>query len=461
MPGPADSAAAIQGTDGNIIFGKAPFAADAVELTLVVNSNRTIPVHGAFPVCDSSQQIQHLRGVFRVPVPDITHRQEVSAELHQAGLAIDRKRLILMPILHANGIDAGEMLLLHKFPLAAPYGIAMQHGFLELTGLVLAPDGNPARVSVLVDDSEKDFTFRYPLPSALARQTYWYWPNSDYATFKLSIDLCARKPSSSPAFKVQFLLDAPDSACYVEKNTFYIPKSMSRYETYPSLDRMRRVQHFESASGVAVRGYSDCMRITMLARRFQFDTTNLRILDWGCGHGRVVRHMRSILPKAQLSGLDIDPDNIGWAQQNLDTIDFRVGPLVPPTDYPDASFDVIYGISVMTHLSRDMQIAWLRELSRILAPGGLAMLTFAGDTAVAFASRYLDPEWLDEYRSRGVGRDLPSTDLAGVIDNPSYYKNVKISTQQMAQLCGEFFEVLNVLDCMFGYQDLAVLRRVD
>jgi SAM-dependent methyltransferase len=120
-----------------------------------------------------------------------------------------------------------------------------------------------------------------------------------------------------------------------------------------------------------------------------------------------------MMQQVEAFGIDIDPDNISWAKQNLPAIDFRIGPLLPPTDYPDGSFDLVYGISVMTHLTRAVQIAWLREIERILEPGGLALLTFAGDTSVAFNSQYLTLEWLADYRLRGLGADLPSKGSGG------------------------------------------------
>src|SRR6185295_9883288 len=135
--------------------------------------------------------------------------------------------------------------------------------------------------------------------------------------------------------------------------------------------------------------------------------------------------------------------------QNLPGIDFEVGPLFPPTIFPDGAFDLVYGVSVMTHLTRDVQIMWLREIKRILAPDGLALLTFAGDTSVAFASRYLDPKWVEDYRRQGFGADLPSRDMIGIIADPDYYKNVKISAKNVGVLCSEHFYVLDVLECMF------------
>ena len=51
---------------------------------------------------------------------------------------------------------------------------------------------------------------------------------------------------------------------------------------------------------------------------------------------------------------------------------------IPPLPYPDEYFDVVYCLSVFTHLNESMQDLWIEELSRILKPGGVLLLTIYG-----------------------------------------------------------------------------------
>ena len=106
-----------------------------------------------------------------------------------------------------------------------------------------------------------------------------------------------------------------------------------------------------------------------------------------------------------------------------------------------------------------MQRAWLAEIARILKPGGVALLTFTGDSAVAFNSRYMTREWVDAYVRDGSAPDMPDNSLVGVIDDPTYYKNVYISAPRAAALSAENLEVAAIHECMFGYQELMVLRK--
>lgn len=98
------------------------------------------------------------------------------------------------------------------------------------------------------------------------------------------------------------------------------------------------------------------------------------LLDWGCGCGRITRHLATHT-QARIVGRDIDPMTIAWSAANLPG-DFRVSSLTPPLDLADASVDAIIAQSVFTHLNRSAQELWLRELARILRSGGLLLVSF-------------------------------------------------------------------------------------
>ncbi len=99
------------------------------------------------------------------------------------------------------------------------------------------------------------------------------------------------------------------------------------------------------------------------------------ICDWGSGCGRVVQAVNRIAPAANIVGLDIDQDNIAWCQGNIPYARFARVPLFPPTDIPDGHFDLLYGISVFTHLTRQAFEAWRDEIHRLVRPGGVVLVT--------------------------------------------------------------------------------------
>jgi SAM-dependent methyltransferase len=100
---------------------------------------------------------------------------------------------------------------------------------------------------------------------------------------------------------------------------------------------------------------------------------NPRVADWGCGLGRVIRHMPS---RYALTGFDANPHAIAWCRNALGSASFcRNGPQ-PPLPAADASFDALYALSVFTHLSALGHERWIAEIERLLAPGGVFLGAF-------------------------------------------------------------------------------------
>ena len=104
-----------------------------------------------------------------------------------------------------------------------------------------------------------------------------------------------------------------------------------------------------------------------------------RMLDFGCGCGRVLRHWAG-LEGPEIHGSDYNESLVGWCAANLPFVTASVNELEPPLRYEDGQFDLVYAISVFTHLPFDLERAWIEELSRISAPGGLLLLTTHGDS---------------------------------------------------------------------------------
>jgi len=100
------------------------------------------------------------------------------------------------------------------------------------------------------------------------------------------------------------------------------------------------------------------------------DLRNAKILDFGCGCGRVARHFIEAVPSATLFGIDVDSEAVRWCSRNLRG-NFSAISSAPPTSFRSASFDLIYAVSVFTHLDQPSQDRWLAEIQRLLKPGGI------------------------------------------------------------------------------------------
>jgi O-methyltransferase len=116
----------------------------------------------------------------------------------------------------------------------------------------------------------------------------------------------------------------------------------------------------------------------------EFDWRNKRILDFGCGIGRTLRHFAVEAHDAEIWGCDIDGRSIDWLRRSAGHL-FKVfeNSLKPKLDLPTNYFDLIYCISVFTHMPKHWD-KWLEELRRILAPGGILLCTFHERTAYEY-----------------------------------------------------------------------------
>lgn len=100
-----------------------------------------------------------------------------------------------------------------------------------------------------------------------------------------------------------------------------------------------------------------------------------RVLDFGCGPGRLIRHLGNLSTTCEIWGVDIDASSIYWCKQHLDSsFHFATTTSIPHLPFEDRYFDFIFCGSVFTHID-DLTEAWLLELRRILSPNGRLYIT--------------------------------------------------------------------------------------
>jgi SAM-dependent methyltransferase len=182
-----------------------------------------------------------------------------------------------------------------------------------------------------------------------------------------------------------------------------------------------------------------------------------RVLDWGCGSGRVARQLAKCMDPAKIYGCDIDPEAIRWTRENLAPSHFSAISPHPPTAYEDGFFDTVYGISVMTHLDEPTQFQWLAELRRITQPGAVLLLSVMSDPMrEAWMPAHLRPE----FQSKGFAAYTPGYEKEHGFQEFSekgYYKESYHSIGYIERVWGRFFTVEEHIRT--HGQDLILLRR--
>ncbi|VEP12682.1 conserved hypothetical protein [Hyella patelloides LEGE 07179] len=101
------------------------------------------------------------------------------------------------------------------------------------------------------------------------------------------------------------------------------------------------------------------------------------VLDFGCGAGRIAQYF-SEYDEISFTGCDPNPNLIEWLSHNYHSRTFYNTKFHPPLPFESNTFDLIYSVSVFTHLSEKLQFSWLQELQRVLRQDGIALITVLG-----------------------------------------------------------------------------------
>lgn len=173
-----------------------------------------------------------------------------------------------------------------------------------------------------------------------------------------------------------------------------------------------------------------------------------RVLDFGCGSGRTLRHLRDT--GWQLFGCDIDADAIRWSREALPFASFEVNDDDPPLPYADAFFDAVYAVSVFTHFPPGRQERWAAELARVIRGGGRLVVSSVGFTALrAFADT---PANLEALRTQGM-LFIPG-------DSGFNTSGMFHSAAGIERLFSPYFRIVAHTERgLDGFQDLTIMER--
>ena len=174
-----------------------------------------------------------------------------------------------------------------------------------------------------------------------------------------------------------------------------------------------------------------------------------RVLDFGCGPGKVLRHFLDEAARGQFEGCDIHSPSVEWVERNLNPpVRAFVNEESPPLPRPDRSYDLIWAMSVFTHLTSE-SLTWLSELHRVLDEDGLLIATILG--RAMWEAREPTPWEEDRIGMAVVGHAEP-WDAGGPI--------TYISRWWLEEHWGRLFDVVDVRDGEApGEHSVVVLRK--
>ena len=195
------------------------------------------------------------------------------------------------------------------------------------------------------------------------------------------------------------------------------------------------------------------------ASGFSFEPGD-RILDLGCGAGRMIRHLREFASTCEIWGADISAEHIYWCQHNLSPpFHFLTTTRLPHLPFEDRSFRFIYCGSLLTHID-DLTDAWLLELHRLLAEDGRLYVTIhdqhtfelfdderhaSADIVKTIKSFPLFAQTGSDFSFLSVGRE----------GDPQVFYDIDYFRRKVSSM----FEVLSVTEEAYFYQTAVLLKR--
>jgi SAM-dependent methyltransferase len=202
-------------------------------------------------------------------------------------------------------------------------------------------------------------------------------------------------------------LDAQDRQWLADIVRFWRRKPRDVNETIAPADWI----HERGADQYYSLGRTTIRRVRLAQLQTRKDEIR-RILDFGCGYGRILRQFKAAYPEARLAACDILREAVDFCAETFGAEAIYAADDPGDTEL-EGEFDLIWVGSLFTHLAAASWTKLLDLFERVLEPGGLLLFSTQGRS---IRDRIADRSWLDAYgRQIWVNWDVPEEDLEGVV----------------------------------------------
>lgn len=331
---------------------------------------------------------------------------------------------------------------------------------VEMSGWAFPePELGPASPGKFLLNGTAFDEIRYPTIREDVGGKFWQRKHSRYSGFQCA---ALRPPSEiyrNGVLELTYVNPGSPRRIAAQQSWFRLDPALEL--PFPDEARRFRVIGDTHAENFALSGFTDFKRLDAAAMALSGKgfAGFPRILDFGCGCGRLARYTSQI-SGVSLSGCDIDADNVSWCADHLSGT-FLPTKIDPPTPFPDQSFDLIYGVSVFTHLREPLQDAWLAELERLAAPGAWLFMTVHGRTAIDYAG--LPPSHYEELgrsiSTEGLYVTATNTQIDGYAEHRGEYVDVFHELTYLRNRWSKYFEIVAIIPGYIYTHDLVVMRK--
>jgi ubiquinone/menaquinone biosynthesis C-methylase UbiE len=187
-----------------------------------------------------------------------------------------------------------------------------------------------------------------------------------------------------------------------------------------------------------------------------------RILDFGCGAGRMLRWFADFASHGEVWGTDISAEHIVWCTQHLALpFHFLVNTSLPHLPYEDRYFDVVYAGSVFTHID-DLAQTWFLELRRVLRAGGKLYVTIHDRHSIELLTHafpWREVPFAEFLRQNQDYAEFAPTNFAMFTLGRASESQVFYDVESLCERLQGFLKVLSVTEEAYGYQTAVLLEK--
>jgi SAM-dependent methyltransferase len=149
-------------------------------------------------------------------------------------------------------------------------------------------------------------------------------------------------------------------------------------------EKLQRITNSQCGSETMIDAFSFYMLTKQLAQKHGNPVGKIsRILDYGCGWGRIYRCFLREVPITGLFGVDVQHALVEACKNSFLPEQFKLIKSNAELPYDDETFDLVFANSVFSHLSKDLHQHAIREISRVTKCNGLIICTMISDTFLA------------------------------------------------------------------------------
>lgn len=175
------------------------------------------------------------------------------------------------------------------------------------------------------------------------------------------------------------------------------------------------------------------------------------LLDIGCGTGRVAKPLIGLLEDGRYNGFDVNPKFINYCIENYKTRraifqccdiqheEFNRGGIIDPSTfefpYPDKSFHIVIAIAVFNHFYASWVFQYIREIARVLKPGGvfIGTMQLLNRQSIEYISTRTVQPYLFPVRTSESWHDFEQRPLWNVAHPEEEIRRVFIKSNLMIQ----------------------------